>query len=92
MPAKRTTRRRVPALPLMLSELAIASAETIVHRTAMIAAGRCSPHEYHRMVAEKVSATQQTAIAAMVPGVAVAALLAPWHKAARSNSRRLRRT
>lgn len=92
MSAKRTTRRRKPSLPLMLSELAVASAETIAHRTVMVATGRCSPLEYHRMVTEKVSAVQQTVIAAMVPGVAAAALLAPWHKAARSNSRRLRRT
>jgi len=53
--------------------------------------GRCSPSEYQKMVAEKVKAAQQTATAAMVPGVAATALLAPWHKAARGNSRRLRR-
>lgn len=91
MPAKRRRPRRKPSLPVLLGELAVASAETIAHRTMMAATGRCSPLEYHRMVAEKVLAMQQTAVAAMVPGVAAAALLAPWHKAARSNSRRLRR-
>jgi len=90
MSAKRPSRRRVPSLPLMFSELALASAETIFHRTVMAATGQWTAVEHQRMVAEKVSAVQQTAIAAMVPGVAAAALLAPWHKAARSNSRRLR--
>ena len=91
MSAKRPSRRRIPSLPLMLSELAAASAETIARRTALALSGRCSPSEYQKMVAEKVKAAQQTATAAMVPGVAATALLAPWHKAARGNSRRLRR-
>ncbi|HEY9567986.1 MAG TPA: hypothetical protein VIR38_07840 [Thalassobaculum sp.] len=91
MPAKRSRSRRKPTLPVLLTELAVASAETILHRTALAASGRCSPLEYQRMVSEKILAVQQTTFAAIVPGVAAATLLAPWHRAARSNARRLRR-
>lgn len=91
MPAKRSRSRRKPTVPVLLAEMAVASAETIFHRTALAASGRCSPSEYQRMVSEKILAAQQMTLAAMVPGVAAATLLAPWHRAARSNSRRLRR-
>ena len=75
----------------MLTELAAASAETIFRRTLLMASGRCTPAEYRKMVAEKSAAASKTATAAMVPGVAMASLLAPWHGAARRNARRLRR-
>jgi len=87
---KRLSRRRTRALPLLMAELAMASWETIARRTAMIARGTCTPAEYQRMVAEKAAALQQSAIAVMT-GRGKKAMLAPWHKRATANARRLRR-
>ena len=85
---KRLARRRT--LPLMMAELMMASWETIARRTAMIAGGTCTPAEYQRMAMEKAAALQQSAIAIM-SGRGKKAALAPWHKRATANARRLRR-
>jgi hypothetical protein len=87
---KRFARRRTRALPLIMAELAMASWETIARRTAMIARGTCTPAEYQRMVMEKTAALQRSAIAVMT-GRGKKAALAPWHKRASANARRLRR-
>jgi hypothetical protein len=87
---KRLSRRRTRALPLMMAELAMASWETIARRTAMIARGTITTAEYQRMVMEKAAALQQSAIAVMTARGKKAAL-APWHKRATANARRLRR-
>jgi hypothetical protein len=87
---KRLSRRRTRALPLMMAELAMASWETIARRTAMIARGTITTAEYQRMVMEKAAALQQSAIAVMA-GRGEKAALAPWHKRATANARRLRR-
>jgi hypothetical protein len=86
---KRTS-RRPRLLSLMMAELAIASWETIARRTAMIAGGVCTPAEYQRMVMEKTAALQQSAMAVLTARGQKAAL-APWHKRATANARRLRR-
>jgi hypothetical protein len=84
-------RRTKHALPGMLTSLGIASAQTIALRTAMIAAGTCSPAEYRRMVREKAAAALQSSIrAASWPPVSATALLAPWHSKATANAKRLR--
>ena len=83
--------KRTPFLPLMMFELAMASAETIAHRTWLMATGRCTPAEYTRMMAEKLRAVQQTTRIALSPRANGMTLLAPWHGAAKRNSRRLRR-
>jgi hypothetical protein len=74
----------------MMAELAVASWETIARRTGMINRGRLTPAEYQRMVIEKAAALQQSAIAVMT-GRGKKAVLAPWHKRATANARRLRR-
>jgi hypothetical protein len=74
----------------MMAELAMASWETIARRTAMIAQGGLAPAEYQRMVMEKAAALQQSAMAIMT-GRGKKAALAPWHKRATANTRRLRR-
>ena len=74
----------------MMAELTIASWETIARRTAMIARGVCSPVEYQRMVIEKTAALQQSAMAVLT-GRGRKEALAPWHKRATANARRLRR-
>ena len=87
---KRPIRRPARTFPGMMAELAVASWETIARRTAMIARGRVTPAEYQRMVIEKATALQQSAIAVMT-GRGKKAVLAPWHKRATANARRLRR-
>ncbi|HKM69837.1 MAG TPA: hypothetical protein VJX94_07180 [Stellaceae bacterium] len=87
---KRLSRRHTRALPLMMAELAMASWETIARRTAMIVQGTCTSAEYQRMVMEKAAALQQSTIAVMT-GRGKKAALAPWHKRATANAKRLRR-
>ena len=87
---KRSARGRSRSLPMMMTELAMASWETIARRTAMIARGTLSPAEYQRMFVEKAAALQQSAIAVMT-GRGKKAALGPWHKRATANARRLRR-
>jgi hypothetical protein len=56
----------------------------------MIARGALSPAEYQRMVLEKAAALQESALA-MMTGRGKKAAIAPWHKRATANARRLRR-
>ena len=86
-------RRRRAALPFpfMLAELAFASWETVARRMLMMADGTCSPAEYQRMVFEKAKAAQRSSRAASRRSRKPAALLAPWHKGATANAKRLRR-
>jgi hypothetical protein len=87
---KRSARRRTRSLPMMMTELATASWETIARRSTMIARGALSAAEYQRMVLEKAAALQESALA-MMTGRGKKAALAPWHKRATANARRLRR-
>jgi hypothetical protein len=89
MPRKRRPQLPVP-LPLLLFELGIASGETIARRSWMMAQGRCSPREQRRMVEEKSAAALASLAMLSDPKVDLAALLQPWHKAARANAKRLR--
>ena len=91
MPRKRRKSSVPLPLPLMWMELSLASWETITRRNLLMLDGSCTPAEYQKMVAEKMLAAQQSALLALSPAATAASLLAPWHKAARSNSRRLRR-
>ena len=85
--AKLSSRRRRP-LPLMVAELMMASWETIAR--LMMAKGTCSPAEYRRMAMEKAAAMQLSALAVM-GGRGKRRALAPWHKRATANAKRLRR-
>ena len=78
------------ALPLMMARLGMASWETILRRSLMMAQGTCTAAEYQRMVTEKVAATQAAMLAA-VSGRGHAAILAPYVSRSRANARRLRR-
>ena len=77
------------ALPMMFTELAMASWETVWHRTALIATGACTQDEYQRMVHEKMQAVQQASLALM-SGEDTQTVLRPFHKKATANARRLR--
>ena len=87
-------RRSTVPLPLMMTELAMASWETIAHRSLLIAQGTCSAAEWQRMVAEKAKAAERS-LAAMLAAPfdqdAMANAMAPWHRAAKANAARLRR-
>jgi hypothetical protein len=67
----------------------MASWETIARRSLMMVKGMCSPAEYQRMVTEKAAVIQQSALAVMV-GRGKREVLAPWHKRATANAKRLR--
>jgi hypothetical protein len=55
-----------------------------------MAQGRCSSRERRRMVAEKSKAALASLALLTRSGVDAAALLAPWHSAAKANAKRLR--
>lgn len=76
--------------PLTIGGLMLASGETILRRTMMMAQGTCTAAEYQLMVTEKIMAAQMSALALMT-GRGVDAAVAPYLRAARSNARRLRR-
>jgi hypothetical protein len=76
----------------MVAELAIASWQTMAYRMSMMALGTCPPAEYQKMAMEKLVAAQRSAVAALQPGRhPETALLAPWHRAAAANAKRLGR-
>ncbi len=77
------------ALPLMWTELAMASWETVWHRTALIATGACSGAEYEQMLHEKMSALHLSGVALM-SGRQAEDVLRPFHDRATANARRLR--
>ncbi len=89
---KKRRRRAVLPLPLLLAELTVASWETVLRRTAMMAAGNCSVAEYQRMVLEKTEAAQRSALAMMTLSGqrGLRAAVTPWHSRARANAKRLR--
>jgi hypothetical protein len=78
------------ALPIMWTELAIASWETVWHRTALMVTGECSSAEYERMIAEKMKAVFQSGMA-MAAGKDAEDVLRPFHRRATANARRLRK-
>jgi hypothetical protein len=86
--------RRAPTpLPLMLTELAFASWETIARRWLMMLNGTCSPAEYARMTLEKAAAAQSSALALSRPRShrKIRSAVSPWHRRAKANAKRLRR-
>ena len=90
----RRRKRRVPTpLPLLFVELTLASWETIARRMLMIANGTCPPAEYARMVMEKATAAQRTALA--LSGKRTRrnprSVIGPWHRGATANAKRLRK-
>jgi hypothetical protein len=86
-----TSRAPKPSLPALSASLAVASLETIARRTAMMLSGTCPPSEYQRMVTEKMLAMQQASFALMT-GQGPEAVLRPYHRLARANAKRLRRS
>jgi hypothetical protein len=87
-------RRRKASLPLsMMTNLTLASWETLARRTLLIAQNKCSQAEYQRMVLEKTEAATQSAMTFIFSGgqASIEALMAPWNSRATANVRRLRK-
>jgi hypothetical protein len=78
------------ALPIMWTELAMASWETVWHRTTLMATGECTPAEYERMVHEKMKALYQSGLA-LAAGKDAQDILRPFHRRATANAKRLRK-
>jgi hypothetical protein len=78
---------------MMMTELMVASWETIARRTLLVAQNRCSPAEYRRMVREKASAAASSGFRLIYSrgGASPASVLAPWHSRAVANAKRLRK-
>jgi hypothetical protein len=72
-----------------MARLAMASWETIYHRSMLMAQGTCSAAEYQRMVSEKMTAMQISTLALM-SGKSQADVMAPYLSRARANAKRLR--
>ena len=87
------SRRKTASLPGMMTDLMMASWETIARRTLLIAQNKCSPAEYQRMVREKASAAASSGLRLISSGggASLASLLAPWHSRAVANAKRLRK-
>jgi hypothetical protein len=86
-------RRRKTSLPTMMTDLMLASWETFTRRMLLIAQNKCSPAEYRRMLNEKVeAATASGSKLVSSRGMATtASVLAPWHRRAVANAKRLRK-
>jgi hypothetical protein len=90
----RIRKRKAASLPVMaMTNLALASWETIAHRTMMMAQNKCSPAEYQRMVNEKATAAMQSGMKLISSGgrASLSSLMAPWLSKATANAKRLRR-
>lgn len=87
--ATRRPMQQGAALPFIMTELALASWQTIMLRSLLMAQGACSTAEYRRMVWEKLDAAQRSALALAFSGGAANAMLAPWLSRARANAKRL---
>jgi hypothetical protein len=86
----KSVHRRKRPLPLILTQMMLASWETIARRTLMIAQDTCPPAEYKRIFIEKAAALQRSTLAVM-SGRGARAALAPWHQRAAANAKRLRK-
>jgi hypothetical protein len=85
-------RRKTVSVSVMMTGLMLASWETILRRTLLMAQNKCSPAEYWRMVKEKTEAAAVSGLTLAAGGgrASVKTLLAPWYARAKSNARRLR--
>jgi hypothetical protein len=90
---KARRRRKAVPLPLMMTNLTLASWETIARRTLLMAQNTCSAAEYRRMVHEKAQAALASSRILVASGgrASIASVLGPWYKRATANAKRLRK-
>ena len=89
----RTRRRRNTSLPLIMTDLMLASWETFARRTLLIAQNKCSPAEYRRMLNEKIEAAAASGLKLFSRGgrASTTSVLAPWRRRVAANAKRLRK-
>ena len=87
-------RRRKTSFSTMMTDLMLASWESMTRRTLLIAQNKCSPAEYRRMLNEKAEAAAASALKLMSRGggATMTSVLAPWHRRAVANAKRLRKS
>jgi hypothetical protein len=54
----KASKRRKSSQPPLMTELMLASWETLARRTLLMVQNKCSPAEYRRMVREKMAAAE----------------------------------
>ena len=76
-----------------MTDLMLASWETIARRTLLMMQNECSPTEYRRMVNEKAEAAARSTsrLIASRGKASMTSLLAPWRIRAVANAKRLRK-
>jgi hypothetical protein len=86
-------RRKNLSLPALMNDLMLASWETMARRTLLIAQGQCSPAEYRRMIEEKARAAAISGrrLVSSAGRTRTVSVLAPWHREAVANAKRLRK-
>jgi hypothetical protein len=86
-------RGKAMSLPFLMTNLTLASWETIARRTMLMAQNQCSPAEYQRMVREKAQAAMESGVRLAMSGghASMATLMAPWYSLAKANAKRLRK-
>jgi hypothetical protein len=91
MKAPKTSRKS--SLPAMMTSLMLASWETVMRRALLMAQNRCPPAEYQRMSKERAEAAAISALTLISSGGNASATspLAPWHRRAIANAKRLRK-
>ena len=88
---KTRKRRHGLSLAVMMSDMMLASCETITRRFLLITQNDCSPAEYRRMVKEKTEAAARSTVRLVSGRATITSLLVPWHSRAIANARRLRK-
>lgn len=85
--------RSVEALsfPFAMTNLMLASWETVAHRMLLISQNKCSQAEYLRMASEKAQAATASGLTLMSGQASMASLMAPWLSKATANAKRLRK-
>jgi hypothetical protein len=89
---KARRRRKAASMPKMMANMTKASLETITYRSILMAQNACPPEEYVRMVQEKTEAAMESGMKWMMSGglASMESLMAPWHRRAVANAKRLR--
>jgi len=89
----KTRRGKAGSLPMVMTNLTLASWETIGRRMFLISQNKCSPAEYQRMVSEKAAAAMSTGFKLMSSfgQASMTSLMAPWLSKASANAKRLRK-
>jgi hypothetical protein len=86
-------KRKAVSLPLLMSNLTLASWETISRRMLLISQNKCSQAEYQRMVHEKAEAAMASGLKLVSSKghASITSLLTPWLNLASANAKRLRK-